>query len=166
MARGGSGYASTVLRGRLPATFALAAALLFGGVALASCGGDDEETEATPTVTLPTTTGETDIESTGTETTETTTTTEEAAPVVVRVTVLGGAPQGGIVRETIRKGDRVVVHVRSDEADEVHVHGYDLSKLVAPGEPARIAFVADVPGRFEVELEESGVQIADLTVRT
>jgi nitrous oxide reductase len=137
---------------------ALAFLLLAGGLVLASCGGDDEA-EATETVTLPTT------ETTDTETTAETTTAEEEKPVVVRVTVLGGAPQGGIVRETVRKGDRVVLQVRSDQADEVHVHGYDVSGPVAPGEPARITFVADVPGRFEVELEESGVPIADLTVR-
>ena len=29
---------------------------------------------------------------------------------------------------------------------------------------ARIEFTADVPGRFEIELEERGVQIAELTV--
>ena len=54
---------------------------------------------------------------------------------------------------------------RSEDVGEVHVHGYDLSRAVSPGEPARIGFVADIAGRFEVELEESGVQIADLTVR-
>ena len=83
----------------------------------------------------------------------------------MRVTVRGGASLGGIVRETARKGDRVVIVVRSDEPDEVHVHGYDLYRDVAPGRPARIAFVADVPGRFAVEFHERGTQIADLTVR-
>ena len=35
---------------------------------------------------------------------------------------------------------------------------------VAPGAPARIAFRATIPGRFEIELEDRGVQIAELTV--
>ena len=151
-------------RSRVATLGALAVALLAVGLALTSCGGGDE---TTPT-TAQATTGETELENTGAETgttTGTTTTTEEAKPVVVRITVLGGAPRGGIVREAAKKGDRVVLVVKSDEADEVHVHGYDLSRAVAPGEPARISFLADVPGRFEVELEESGVQIADLTVR-
>lgn len=150
-----------MLRSRLATPGLLAVVLVVGALVLASCGGDDEA-QTTETVTLPTVT---EAPETETIETETTTTTEKEKPVVVRITVLGGAPQGGIVRETVREGDRVVVSVRSDESDEVHVHGYDLSSPVAPGKPARIAFVANVPGRFEVELEESGIQVADLTVR-
>ena len=148
-----------MLRGRLTITAALAVAAFLGGLALASCGGDSADT--TESVSLPTAT----IETTDTGVTETETeTTKAEKPVIVRAKVLGGVPQGGIVRETVHKGDRVVLQVRSDEADEVHVHGYDLSAAVAPGKPARVSFVADVAGRFEVELEESGVQIAQLTV--
>ena len=55
--------------------------------------------------------------------------------------------------------------VRLDVADEVHLHGHDLSRPVAAGGSARIAFRATLPGRFEVELEERGAQIAELTVR-
>jgi hypothetical protein len=152
-----------VLRGRLPATVALAAALSTGGLALASCGGDDEGTDTTATASLPTATIDTTTTETETETTETTTT--ETGPVVVRVDVVGGVPQGGIVRATVTKGDMVQLVVASDVADEVHLHGYDLARAVAPGRRARIGFVAYVAGRFEVELEERGVQIADLTVR-
>ena len=47
----------------------------------------------------------------------------------------------------------------------MHLHGYDLSADVAPGSPATIQFTADVPGRFEIELEDLGVQIAELEVR-
>ena len=56
----------------------------------------------------------------------------------------------------------LVVH--SDVADEIHVHGYNLMKDVAAGGTVKISFVADVPGRFEAELENHGTQIADLTV--
>ncbi len=55
--------------------------------------------------------------------------------------------------------------VRSDRADEVHVHGYDLKRRVAPGSPARIAFRARIAGRFDVELEERHVPLARLEVR-
>jgi hypothetical protein len=54
--------------------------------------------------------------------------------------------------------------VRSDVADHVHLHGYDIFRDVAPGAPARLAFRATVPGRFEVELEDRGIQIAELQV--
>ena len=83
----------------------------------------------------------------------------------MRIRVVGGAPQGGIVRKTVDQGDRVVIVVTSDVADHVHLHGYDIMRDVAPGRPARIPFRATVPGRFEVELEDRSLQIADLTVR-
>ena len=80
------------------------------------------------------------------------------------VAIRGGEPVGGIVRVTASKGDVVVVTVRSDVAEEVHVHGYDLMADVAPGKPARLRFTASLTGRFELELEDRGKQIAQLTV--
>ncbi len=93
------------------------------GFALASCGGDGDGKA----------------------------TTEAVKPTVVRVTVAGGVPESGIVRATVAKGDRVVLVVSSDFADEVHLHGYDISRDVTAGGTVRIQFTADVPGRFEVE---------------
>ncbi len=110
----------------------------------------------------PTTT--TTTQTTTTDTTTTETTTEVEQPAVVRVTVVGGVPEDGIVRASVSKDDRVALVVTSDIADEIHVHGYDISKDVRAGGTARIVFIADIAGRFEVELEERGVQIADLTV--
>lgn len=138
-------------------------AVLGAAFTLAGCGGDDE----TSPPTTPTATTETTDTSTPTTDTTTTTTTEEgpSGPTVVRVVVVNAAPKGGIVRETVKNGDRVVLTVRSDVADEVHLHGYDISRDVAAGGTARIRFRAAVPGRFEVELEQRGVQIAELTVK-
>lgn len=128
-------------------------------LAVAGCGGDDEATPTTET-TETTATVTTTIETTQTETTT-------APPDVrtVRIVVQNAAPKGGIVRETVGKGDRVVLVVTSDVADEVHLHGYDLKRDVSAGGTARIRFKAKLVGRFEVELEERGVQIADLTVK-
>jgi hypothetical protein len=121
-------------------------------------GGDDEEGTGTTTsaVTSPPT-----VEP-GTTQTETTTAAPEGTQLVV--TIRNGEPTGGIVRAEAKKGDPVVVIVRSDVADEVHVHGYDLMADVDPGKPVRIEFTADLTGRFEIELEGRGKQIAQLTV--
>ena len=86
-------------------------------------------------------------------------------PTVVRIVVENGQPRGGIVRRTVTEGDRVVLVVKSDVTDHVHLHGYDIMRDVVAGGQARIAFKAALPGRFEVELEDRGIQIADLTVR-
>jgi hypothetical protein len=133
---------------------------LFGvGVLLASCGGDDSATTVLDTtMSIPPVT------------TETTTTTETMTqpppgPTEIRVVVVNGAPKGGIVRETVDKDDRVVLIVRSDVSDQVHLHGYDVMRDVAPGSPARLPFKATIPGRFEVELEDRALQIADITVQ-
>ena len=120
-------------------------------------GGDDGQAAST-------TTAETTItESNGATTTEAVTT---AAPTAVQVVVRvrGGKPVDGIVRAQARKGDPVVVIVGSDVSDEVHIHGYDLKGDVAPGKPVRIRFDANLTGRFEIELENRGEQIAQLTV--
>ena len=135
----------------------LACACLLAVAALAGCGSSGDSTAAsTDTTTTDTTT------TTGTSTE--TTTTEVAKPTIVRITVVDGAPQGGIVRKTVSKGDKVVLVVKSDVADEIHLHGYDKSTDVTAGGTARLPFTATLPGRFEVELESRGVQIADLTV--
>ena len=93
------------------------------------------------------------------------TTTQAPETVELNYVIVGGQPQGGIARDSVTQGQDVVITVTSDVADEVHLHGYDLSADVAPGAPATIRFTADAPGRFEIELENSAVQIAELEVR-
>lgn len=85
-------------------------------------------------------------------------------PLVVRIAVRDG--KAPIKRVTVDRGRRVVLVVTSDVEDHIHLHGYNLLRDVAPGSPARLAFRATIPGRFEVELEDRHVQIADLTVRS
>ncbi len=119
-----------------------------------------DETEASPTAE-PTTSGKT---TTDTETDATTTEPEEpAGPRLIRIDVRSGEPE--IERVDVERGERIVLVVRADVADHVHVHGYDLMADVSPGQTARIAFRATVPGQFEVELEDRAQQIAQLTVQ-
>jgi hypothetical protein len=92
--------------------------------------------------------------------------TEPAPVATMRIVVQGGVPNGGIVRQTVQKGERMVIVVSSDVADEVHVHGYDLKRNVEAGGTARVAFIATTPGRFEIELENRSLQIGDLTVES
>lgn len=141
-----------------PLALVLAVLAVCAGFALASCGNDDETTPTSETTTTTT--------ATETETATQTETVPPEQPTVVRITVRGGVPVGGVVRRSVDKGDRVVLVVTSDVADHVHVHGYDLFRDVAPGRRARIAFRATVPGRFEIELEDRRVPIAQLTVKT
>lgn len=55
----------------------------------------------------------------------------------------------------VKKGDPVRIVVRSDVADDIHIHGYDIEKSVAPGKPARFEFDATIEGIFEIESHEA-----------
>ncbi len=112
-----------------------------------------------PTVTAPATTPAT------TTTTPATTTTAPAEPAVETITVEDGKPRGGVAKLRFSKGDRVRFIVQSDAAHEIHVHGYDVKRDVAAGRSVTLSFKATIEGRFEVELEDVGEQIAQLEVR-
>ena len=67
-------------------------------------------------------------------------------------------------RFTVALGDEVSIWVLSDTDEEVHVHGYDLTFPAKAGIPLEIAFTADVPGIFEVELESTHTTLFELEV--
>lgn len=124
----------------------------------------DDETDSDGTTTTQVTAPPT-LEAPPTEPeTETAPTVTEPEPVQLAVTIRGGQPVDGIARATATEGETVVVVVRSDVVDHVHVHGYDLMADVGPGKPGRVRFTASLTGRFEIELEDRGKQIAQLTV--
>ena len=69
-----------------------------------------------------------------------------------------------------KKGETVRIVVTSDADDEIHLHGYDITRTPAPGKPGRFSFKADIEGVFEIEshvAEDAGREplIATLTVR-
>ncbi|SFF44942.1 hypothetical protein SAMN04488120_104203 [Fontimonas thermophila] len=68
----------------------------------------------------------------------------------------------GVLR--VRKGEAVVITVSSDRADELHLHGYDLTLDLRPGETGTLAFTAAHAGRFEIELHRGHVALAVLEV--
>lgn len=83
----------------------------------------------------------------------------------VEITVADGKVNGPGDTVRVPVGGQVELVVRSDVADEVHVHGFDKSAEVEPGEPATLRFTAVAPGIFEVELERSKLGLVDLEVR-
>jgi hypothetical protein len=113
-------------------------------------------TAAVSTTGPPATAGTTAV-----TTTSPATTTLPAPP---RIEVEDGAKREGPELVSVRLGDRVVIEIEADVADEVHVHGYDLHFPTRPGEVVTFEFEADVAGIFEVELEASGIQLLDLEV--
>jgi hypothetical protein len=137
--------------------------LLLCCVLLAGCGGGDggEETAATTTVSTAAATSTTGAPSTS----EASTTTEGFSGTVVEAKVTGSDVETASRRVRVDLGEKVRIRVESDHAEEVHLHGYDLSEDVAPGKPATIDFTADAPGVFEVELEQAGLRLFELQVQ-
>ena len=98
------------------------------------------------------------------ESTTSSTPSTAAAPAVQTVRVVDAKPQGGLAKLQFKRGDEVRFRVVSDTADEIHVHGYDIHKDVAQGGSVTFAFPGKIEGRFVVELEGKGEQIAQLDV--
>jgi FtsP/CotA-like multicopper oxidase with cupredoxin domain len=87
----------------------------------------------------------------------------EPERTVIEITYRNGAVQGPTTF-TVTQGDRVRILVHADVSDEVHFHGYDLTADVTPDEPARIDFVANAAGVYEVELEDLGEPLIELEI--
>ena len=92
-------------------------------------------------------------------------TTDSVPSQRIEVSVTGAQVTGDTGRVPVAAGTSVTLVITSDVADEVHVHGYDLTADLVPGQPAELPFDATIPGVFEVELHEAGTVVLSLQVR-
>jgi FtsP/CotA-like multicopper oxidase with cupredoxin domain len=143
-----------VTRGQRLTFLGIAAVIAVVAVILLAGGGDETDDAAdsarTPAATATPTTAEGDATATPTPTA-----TPKPPPLL----------QAGKVKTlTYNQGDTVRFRVRNDEAEEVHIHGYDIKKELEPGETATVSFKASITGIFEIEFENSATQIAELKV--
>ncbi len=145
----------------LKAALILVAGLLAGALfVVLRPDGDDGARLRTMGTTATATAATTGAQTPGEQTTG-------AAPKLTRINieVRNGRPVGGVARVEVERGRRVELVVASDVADHVHVHGHDLVADVGPGQPARFRFRATIPGRIEIELEDTHTLLAELAVR-
>lgn len=126
-------------------------------IAVSSGGGDDGSTTASATATA---TASAAASATATAQTG----GAEAKPKGTTIVVKGGEPAGGITKIKVKQGEDITFTVKSDVADEIHVHGFDFHKDVGAGGQVSFDFPAKITGVFEVELENAKVQLAQLTV--
>ncbi|HEX2071915.1 MAG TPA: hypothetical protein VHF90_09755 [Thermoleophilaceae bacterium] len=128
---------------------ALAVAVVVAAFLIARPGDDEGDDQVASTVTAET----------QTETSPTATAPSAPAPPPdapsATVIELTGHEAGEVSDIKVAKGDRVRLVVRSDAPDEIHVHGYDISRDAAPGKPARFSFPATIEGIFEIESHEA-----------
>jgi hypothetical protein len=88
--------------------------------------------------------------------------TKSSGPATV--VVKDAKPVGGVKDVTFKEGGTVDLTIKSDTADEVHFHGYDVAKDVKAGGSVHFKFPAKIDGKFIVELEDHGVTLANVTV--
>jgi len=129
----------------------LALLVVAAAVALAACGSSDESTTASGA---------------GADSGKSAPAAEKPAGKedVPTIVVRDGEPVGGVQELEFSAGEEVRFRVSSDAAEEIHVHGYDIAKEVPAGGTVEFAFPAELEGIYEAELEELGVQIAELQI--
>jgi hypothetical protein len=151
-------------RARL-AIVAAAVVILGVGFVVAQGGGNDNNASSTATTPAAQAPASTTATTAGADTQATTTSQAPAAkPAVPVVTVVNAKPQGGVKKLKFTKGDTIRFTVKSDTADEIHFHGYDVHKDVRAGGSVTFVVPAKIEGRFVVELEQHGTQIAEVEV--
>jgi hypothetical protein len=139
---------------------AIAVAIAVIAIVVAVAGGGSDDGSGTKASAPATATATASAEATATAETG----GAKAEPQGTRIVVKGGQPVGGVQKIKVSQGDDIVFSVKSDTADEVHVHGFDFHKDVEAGGTVRFDFPAKITGVFEVELEAAKVQLAQLTV--
>ena len=150
--------ASASANGRRPARARLVP-LLLAPLVLAGCGTDEDAEGAAPEVTATTAAADPSPSAS-----ETPTPSPDDAQVV-SITVADGEVTGAEPRTEVELGTRVRLTITSDVADEVHVHGYDVSAPVPAGQAVNVEVVADQAGIFEVELHDRSLVLTRLQVQ-
>ena len=136
-------------RGQRIWLIAVAVAIAAVGIFLIQSGGDDgDDSEPAGTTTQQTQ----PQDPTGTVKAP----TPKPEPEFQKIVIANGKVRGGEQEIELEKGDTARIEITSDTPDEIHVHGYDLTKTVAPGKPARFKFKADAEGIFEIEAHDLG----------
>ncbi len=125
----------------------------------------DESTEATKAQTTTSTAAEVAIDAANAaEKADKPKPDKPKPPEIETIVIKGGQPVGGVQELTFTRGEAIQFRVRSDVADHVHLHGYDVMKDVAAGGEVEFDVPATIEGVFEAELEDTLVPIAEITV--
>lgn len=77
-------------------------------------------------------------------------------PVTAEISIHNGHRQAGPEVIQAKQGDTLKLTMTSNQAAEIHLHGYDLHLHLKAGETDTLEFVAEHSGRFEYELHGTG----------
>lgn len=150
---------------RNTALIVTAVAILIVGFVLVQGAGDKGSGTSAGTTTTQETAAPAATTSTPATPTQEPVPKPEPKPKVPTVEFADGKAKGGVKELSFDKGEQVRFRVRSDVADEIHVHGFDKYADVEAGKSVTIAFNARFDGAFEVEMHGSGTQVATLAIQ-
>ncbi len=140
-------------------------ALLFLGLAIAVLVGLfyglREQPEAVPPAAVPAQVAAAEVPAAA----EQPATAEPAKPKSFELVVSKGKLVSGPAVIQVREGDDVQLLITSDQADELHMHGYDLHLSLKPNVPATLSFKAEHSGRFDYELHHAHAELGTLEVQ-
>ncbi len=136
-------------------TFLGIAAVIAVVAVILLAGGGDETEPASNSASTPTPTATATADGTA-EATPTPTPKPKPKPPLLQ--------EGDEKALNFEEGETVRFRVRSDVDEEIHVHGYDITKAVPAGETVNVSFKGDITGIFEIEMHGSGVLLAQLKV--
>lgn len=91
---------------------------------------------------------------------------KQSGPVTetFEISIADGVVEGGPKQHKVKPGTKVVVEILSDQADDVHLHGIDISTKVGLHEPGRLEFTAKDQGSYDMEAHTSGVVLGTIVV--
>jgi FlaG/FlaF family flagellin (archaellin) len=80
------------------------------------------------------------------------------------INIKDGKPLGGIKQLSYNKGNVMRIRVNARPGDEVHLHGYNVLKTAPSAGSVTFTVPARIEGVFEMELEKTPTQIANIKV--
>jgi len=73
-------------------------------------------------------------------------------PAVETIRLAGGAPVGGVETLEFSQGEQIKFRVVPEpDLTEIHVHGYEITRVTSDTKPLTISLPAEISGGFEVE---------------
>ena len=147
---------------RLPALLAVAGVILAVGLFLVLKDDTADEDSTLPPPPKQSATGEGPGE--GRADRKTGKQSRPATPEVPVIEIKDGQPVGGVQELEFDVGDDVKIEVRSDAADEVHLHGYGVTVPIPAGGSGTVAFKASIDGGYELESHVTGAPLAQISI--
>lgn len=69
---------------------------------------------------------------------------------VFNLSIKNGKMAGDAKVIRVKQGGSVKINWTTDEATEIHLHGYDMTKALKPGKTTSMTFKAHATGRFSI----------------